>query len=144
MSSLADKLHDFLQQPIDLNLLSDSGNTPFVSFTFISDTNNQMHELSFGGFLNINREPKTSRIPSTYGLVGCVGLCKIIQGTFLDQMSRSNDDPDPIHTDYGHCDLIRLNECVTIIVSIIASPQDSHFFYTYFKNQIEILHQEYV
>lgn len=137
--SLPDELQEFLKKPVDRYLLKDEGNTPFFSLTFIDNScNSSFQEFSFSGFLTVANK-KTKHTPSTHGYVGCVGLSKIIQGTFMDQLARSDDDPDAIHTDYGHCDMIRMDENISVIISVIASPQDSQFFFTYIKNQIEII-----
>ncbi len=142
--SLPDELQEFLKKPVDENLLSDKGNTPFASFTFIDNTQNtEIQELSFSGYMNVARAKRLSKIPSTHGILGCIGLSKIIQGTYMDQLARSDDDPDAVHTEYGHCDMIRLDEHVSVIISIIASPQDSQHFFTYIKNQVEIIHLAY-
>lgn len=143
--SLPDELQEFLKKPIDESLLSDGGNTPFVSLTFIDNTqNSEVQEFSFSGFLNIKRQIRKTSFPSTHGIVGCIGLSKIIQGTYMDQLSRSDDDLDAIHTEYGHCDILRLDEHISVIISVIASPQDSLFFFTYLKNQIEIIQIQYI
>ncbi len=142
--SLPNELQEFLKKPVDENLLNDTGNTPFASFTFIDHTQKaEIQELSFSCFMNIARAKRLSKIPSTHGVVGCIGLSKIIQGTYMDQLSRSDDDPEAIHTDYGHCDMIRLSEHLFVIISVIASPQDSKHFFTYIKNQLEIINLQY-
>lgn len=142
--SLPDELQEFLKKPVDKSLLKDEGNTPFFCVTFIDDSrNSNFQEFSFSGFLNLNIEKRPTKIPSTHGFIGCVGLSKIIQGTYMDQLARSNDDPDAVHTDYGHCDMIRLDENISVIISVIASPQDSQYFFTFIKNQIEIISLAY-
>lgn len=142
--SLPDELQEFLKKPVDKGLLKDEGNTPFFCLTFIDNSRNaNFQEFSFSGFLNLIKETRPANTSSTHGFVGCVGLSKIIQGTYMDQLARSDDDPDAVHTDYGHCDMIRLDENISVIISVIASPQDSQYFFTYIKNQIEIINLAY-
>jgi len=143
--SLPSDLQKFLKTPIDENILYDTGNTPFISITFIDkNNNNETQEFSFGMFMSVNRKTKRATIASTHGLEGCIGLAKILSGTHLDKISRSPDNPGSTRTDYGYCDMIKLNNQIIIIIAVIASPNDFHHIFTYVKNKIEILILNYV
>lgn len=135
------KLREFLTRPIDEQIFYDPNNTPYVSVTFLYLASGIYKEISYGTFLNIKRlkNPIIKPIPSNYNQEMCVGLNKVLLASYLENASKTTDDPDPIVSDDGYCDGIWLNQDARAIISVIASPQDTEHCFTITKNQLEII-----
>lgn len=136
------EVRQFLSKPIDEGIFYDPNNTPYVSVSLLFRANETYTEITCGTFLNIKRKkyPISKSIPSNYSQEMCIGLNKVLLASYLESASQSDDDPDPIISDYGYCDGVWLNQDTRVIISVIASPKDTDHCFRITKNKLEIMY----